>query len=69
MKEKQDLVNSNINIEIELFLEAIFQKYGYDFRQYGRAHIKRRLLHRMASSKLPSISEMQHKIIYDETFF
>lgn len=69
MKEKLEQANKNINIEIELFLEAIFQKYGYDFRQYGRAHIKRRLLHRMAGSKVSSISAMQHKLIYDEAFF
>ena len=30
------------NIEISLLLEAIHQKYGYDFREYSRAHVKRR---------------------------
>lgn len=56
------------NIEIDLILEAIFKKNGYDFRQYGRAHIKRRILHRLQLSKLPSISEMQHRILYDDEF-
>ncbi|PKP34251.1 MAG: chemotaxis protein CheR [Bacteroidetes bacterium HGW-Bacteroidetes-17] len=69
MENKTDLTQDNINIEIDLFLEAIFQKYGYDFRNYGKAHIKRRLLHRMQLSKAQSISEMQYKVLYEEAFF
>ncbi len=30
-------LNSNISLEIKLLLEAIFSKYGYDFRNYGKA--------------------------------
>jgi len=37
-KVEQD---ENIDIEIPLILEAIYQKYGYDFRKYSRSHIKR----------------------------
>lgn len=59
----------NEDIEIRLILEAIYLKYGYDFREYSRAHIKRRLLYRYAISNFKSLSEMQHKIINDEKFF
>ena len=59
----------NDDIEIELLLEAIYKKYGYDFRQYSRASLKRRIKHRLAVSGLDSISELQHKILYDVTFF
>ena len=31
------------SIEVELLLEAIYRAYGYDFRQYSRASITRRL--------------------------
>lgn len=58
-----------INIEVSLFLEAIFQKYGYDFREYSKAHIKRRILHRVSTSRFNSISEMQHKVLNDDEFF
>lgn len=61
-------LNSNINLEIRLLLEAIYSKYGYDFRDYGKAHIKRRILHRLSTSKLNNISELQHKIIYDKEY-
>lgn len=58
----------NINIEIKLFLEAIFQKYGYDFRNYSLAHIKRRILHRLSISQLESISIMQDRVLRDPDF-
>jgi chemotaxis protein methyltransferase CheR len=57
------------NIEIQLLLEAIYLKYGYDFRKYARASIKRRLFHRLSTSGLKSISEMQHKLLHDTSFF
>jgi chemotaxis protein methyltransferase CheR len=59
----------NEKIELELLLEAIYQKYHYDFKDYSRAHIKRRLLYRMQISRLNNLSEMQHKILYDRAFF
>ncbi len=58
----------NINIEIKLFLEAIFQKYGYDFRNYSLAHIKRRILHRLSVSHIESISIMQDRVLRDPDF-
>ncbi|MDD2962797.1 MAG: protein-glutamate O-methyltransferase CheR [Bacteroidales bacterium] len=61
-------INEIQNIEIKLFLEALFQRYGYDFRNYSQAHIKRRLLHRMNLGNFSGISQMQHKILYDSGF-
>jgi len=60
---------SDENLEISLLLDAIYRKYGYDFRDYSNASIKRRILRRLSLSGLGNISEMQHKIIYDESFF
>ncbi len=57
------------NIEVKLLLEAIYLKYGYDFRNYAMASIKRRLFHRLLASELKSLSEMQHKLLYDSAFF
>ncbi|MBI2269412.1 MAG: protein-glutamate O-methyltransferase CheR [Bacteroidetes bacterium] len=55
-------------IELPLLLEAIYQKYGYDFRQYSEAHIKRRIMNRLALTPLVSISELQNKVLHDELF-
>jgi chemotaxis protein methyltransferase CheR len=57
------------NIEIELLLEAIYQKYGYDFRGYSRASIKRRLKHRLSLSGHATLTDMQREILYDHNFF
>ena len=58
----------NQKIEIKLLLEAINMKYGYDFRNYSSAHVKRRILHRMSVAGLANIAEMQHKVLYDQEF-
>ncbi|MBU2520721.1 MAG: protein-glutamate O-methyltransferase CheR [Proteobacteria bacterium] len=65
----QNLKIENENIEIKLLLEAMYLKYGYDFRNYSKASIKRRILYRLSRSGLKTISEMQHKILYDKQFF
>ena len=57
------------NIEIQLLLQAIYLKYGYDFRNYAKASIKRRILHRLAGDKFNNLAEMQHRLLYDEGFF
>jgi len=69
MSKKIDDENiENQDIEISLFLEAVYLKYGYDFRNYSRAHIKRRILKRIEEDNLASVSQMQHKILYDKEF-
>lgn len=57
------------NIEINLLLEGIYRRYGYDFRNYALAHIKRRIGHFFASSGLESISVLQHRVLHDAGFF
>jgi len=57
------------NIELDLLLEAVFRKYGYDFREYSRAHVKRRLYNRIKQHELQSFSQLQHLLLYDEQTF
>ncbi|MDP4177530.1 MAG: CheR family methyltransferase [Bacillota bacterium] len=66
--EQSNLINEDL--EIQILLENIFCEYGYDFRNYSRTHIKRRILHRISiESKINSISEMTKKILNDKKFF
>lgn len=60
--------NDTSELEITLLLEAVYQKYGYDFRQYSGAHIRRRILNRLALSGLDDVSQMQSMVLNDETF-
>ena len=55
-------------LEISLLLEAIYQQYGYDFRQYSKAHIRRRIMNRMALSGIKDVSLIQSRVLKDETF-
>lgn len=59
----------NERLEIDLLLEAIFRKYGYDFRNYSSAHTKRRLKHRLTLSGMRCYSQMTHELIWNEDFF
>jgi chemotaxis protein methyltransferase CheR len=56
-------------IEFDLLIEAMFRKYGYDFRNYSKASLKRRITRRMALDHIPSLSAMQERVLYDRAFF
>lgn len=53
------------DIELRLLLEAIFHKYGYDFRNYSMASLKRRL--KLACEKFgcQSFSQLQDHLLHD----
>jgi chemotaxis protein methyltransferase CheR len=55
------------DLEIRLLLEAIYQKYHYDFRGYSRASIKRRLGHAKTRFGCETISSLQEKMLHDAT--
>lgn len=46
-------------------LEAIFRKYGYDYRQYSKAHVKRRIWNHMVQNSFKSIGELQDGVMTD----
>jgi chemotaxis protein methyltransferase CheR len=52
-------------LEIELLLEAVFRRYGFDFRQYAQASLKRRLWRRAYAEGAGSISDLQAKLLHD----
>ncbi len=56
-------------IEIDLLLEAIFKRYGYDFRNYARASIERRTRRFLSKSGCRTIPEMIDRLLNDEVFF
>lgn len=55
--------------EIRLLLEAIYQRFHYDFRQYAVASLRRRLLQAMNQLQCVTLSELQHKVLSDVTMF
>lgn len=51
-------------IEIELFLEAIYRQYGFDYRNYAYESIRRRIWYSARETKVTTISEYQGKVLY-----
>lgn len=52
-------------IEVALLLEAIFRRYGFDFREYAPASLKRRLWRRAHAEGLETISALQSRVLHD----
>jgi chemotaxis protein methyltransferase CheR len=54
-------------IEIELLLKGLYEWCGYDFRNYAYPSIRRRVLHRVQSEKLSSVTQLLDKVLHDST--
>ncbi|WP_372631639.1 protein-glutamate O-methyltransferase CheR [Cohnella sp.] len=56
-------------IETALLLEGIYQRYGYDFRNYAHPSIYRRIRHRLKLEGLPDISSLLGSVLRDPDAF
>lgn len=52
------------DIELQLLLEAIYQRYGYDFRSYSRASLQRRVDQHLLMARYAHIGELIHTILH-----
>lgn len=62
-----DTTVSTEDIELRLFLEAMYSRYHYDFRGYSKASLKRRLLLACERMGFPSLSALQGQLLHDDT--
>ena len=53
------------SLEVELLLEGIYRRYGYDFREYAPASLRRRLRRRMDGEKVATVSALQERVLHD----
>jgi len=53
------------DIELRLLLEALYQRYHYDFRHYARSSLRRRLRVAMDRFGCRSLSQLQHVVLHD----
>ncbi|MFY9153956.1 MAG: protein-glutamate O-methyltransferase CheR [Prolixibacteraceae bacterium] len=53
------------NIEISLLLEGIYKQYGFDFRDYSPASMKRRIKKSVEDEGVSTISGFQEKVLRD----
>jgi len=63
--DRQEFKPDLERIEIELLLEGIFRHYGFDFRAYAYASIRRRLWKRIEEEGLGSISALQERVLHE----
>lgn len=57
------------SIEKKLFLEGLFLKYGYDFRDYSPDSLERRLVRILLECKERSLLSLLEKLLQSEAFF
>lgn len=53
------------DLEVGLLLEAIFQRFGNDFRHHNKHHIRSRLHAFMATHSIHTLSALQEKVLHD----
>jgi len=56
-------------LEIDMLLNGIHSRYGYDFAHYSRASLKRRLERALAQTKLTRFSELLDLLFHSEKSF
>jgi chemotaxis protein methyltransferase CheR len=54
--------------EVELLLKDLIEQYGYDFTDYSRASLKRRINRFFILSKFPSFAELRYTLKYKPDF-
>ncbi|HET7482275.1 MAG TPA: protein-glutamate O-methyltransferase CheR [Actinomycetota bacterium] len=52
-------------LELDLLLEGIYRRYGYDFRQYARGSLRRRVERRVQDERVGSVTALTDKILRD----
>ena len=52
-------------LELELLLEALLQRYGFDFRGHERAALRRKLRAVMQKRGLRTLSQLQDRVLHE----
>jgi chemotaxis protein methyltransferase CheR len=52
-------------LEIDLLLRGLFEHYGYDFRNYARASLTRRIRRAMELEAVSTVSSLQARLLHD----
>lgn len=58
--------SNSTDLEIASLLEMVENRYGYDFRNYSQAHIRRRIMNRLSMGGYSSVQELKERVESDE---
>ena len=61
--------NESQDVELDLLLEGVFRMYHYDFRQYVRSSLRRRVHQALLALKHTSITSLLDRILHDPRAF
>lgn len=64
-KSDSILVNQAQTAEVRSLLDAIYERYGLDFRNYADSSITRRIQKMMVSENLSSIPQLERRLVVD----
>jgi chemotaxis protein methyltransferase CheR len=53
------------DIELALLLEGVYRRYGFDFREYAPASLRRRVWRRVYAEGFTTISALQDRLLHD----
>ncbi len=54
-------------VEVDALLEAVYRYYGFDFRQYARPSLRRRLWRRAGLEGATTVSGLQERLLHDRS--
>jgi hypothetical protein len=58
-----------LDLEIDLLLEAVYRRWGYDFRDYARASLRRRIELVRQELGTATLGELQHRVLHERPAF
>jgi chemotaxis protein methyltransferase CheR len=53
-------------LEIRLLLQGVYERYGYDFRDYALSSMRRRVRQCLRDEGLPTVSALQDRVLHDK---
>lgn len=57
------------DLEVRLLLEAVFQRYHHDFRDYAMASVRRRVRQAMQRLDCARVADLQHMVLHEPEAF
>jgi chemotaxis protein methyltransferase CheR len=60
---------TTFDIELNLLLEGVYQKYQHDFRHYARSSLRRRIRQAMERFGCRSVSHLQERLLHEPEVF
>lgn len=66
--EAEAATTTTEDIEMSLLLEGIHRRYGYDFRNYAQASLRRRILNVACAENLKTLSDLLAKVLHNPGF-